>query len=78
MLVVRGNHADLLGPSVGALERLACGTPARRDTDAAQELAVGWLADMLTGIAGNAAAAVIPVRHVYEPLLGAGVIATLP
>jgi pimeloyl-ACP methyl ester carboxylesterase len=78
VLVVRGNHADLLGPSVGALERLACGTPSRRDTDAAQELAVGWLTDMLTGIPGNRGSGCYPGGHVYEPLLRAGVIATLP
>ncbi len=75
VLVVRGNHADLLGPTVGALERLACGTPTRRDTDAAQELAAGWLAGMLDEIP---AAACHPGGATYERLLDSGIIASLP
>ncbi len=75
VLMPHGNHADLLGPSVGALERLACGTPSRRDTDAAQELAAGWLAGMLDDTADRGCH---PGGPAYERLLSTGVIAPLP
>jgi len=36
-----GSHADLLGVSVGAVERRVCGTPEPGNIDGAQALAVG-------------------------------------
>ena len=42
-----GSHADLLGASVGAVERRVCGTPEPKNIEAAQRLAIGWLGEML-------------------------------
>ena len=88
--LVTGSHADVLGASVGALERRVCGTPAPGNIEAAQALAVGWLGDVLAagddraegdvaddGSGSSSPSDFEPHGATYQALLGAGVIAPL-
>jgi len=73
-----GSHADLLGASVGAVERRVCGTPEPKNIEAAQRLAIGWLGEMLGREAGSPdPPGCRPGGAAYEELLGAGVISPL-
>ena len=73
-----GSHGDLLGASVGALERRVCGTSDPTNVQAAQWLAIGWLGDMLGRDAGSPdSPGCQPGGAAYEELLSAGVISPL-
>ena len=73
-----GSHADLLGASLGAVERRVCGTPEPKNVEAAQRLAIGWLSEMLGNDAGSPdPPGCQPGGAAYEELLSAGVISPL-
>ncbi len=73
-----GSHADLLGASVGAVERRVCGTPEPTNVQAAQRLAIGWLGEMLGHDAGSPdRPGCQPGGAAYQELVCAGVISPL-
>ena len=75
--VTGGSHADLLGASVGAVERRVCGRPEPKNVEAAQALTVGWLGEMLGGESSPGPPGCQPGGATYEGLRSAGVIAPL-
>jgi hypothetical protein len=78
-LLTTGSHADILGRSVGRIERMTCGTPNQDNIDAARTLALGWLSDAV-GSANQSGRYrdFYPGGEVYDTLLTDNVISTLP
>ena len=78
-LLTTGSHADILGRSVGRIERMTCGTPSQVNIDAARTLALGWLSDAVGGAnRPERYRGCHPGGELYETLLTDNVISTLP